>query len=268
MSAAHSPSPPSGVPAVAAAPPSPKRPPSIADCLHDAKHRIDGWTPVKVAAFIACLADAGSVTKAAAYVRMTTASCYTLRNRPGGEPLAEAWETALSTRHEMLADVAVDRVRDGVERIRWYRDRMVGVDRIYSDRLLIHMLDATDPVRRRERAAALAASAATLPAAPAAVLPAVTKEPAVLASGPPDQPVTMLAHDRDSAQAASDLTGDAECPDECGPDCPPGCGANCLAYAALAAERADEDWLPPAIIAETDRRTNVALGRTTRIDSG
>jgi hypothetical protein len=291
MSIAPSPSPPSGVPAVAAAP-TPGRLPSsglsIADCLKDAKLRIDGWTPVKVAAFIARLTDTGSVTKAAAYVRMTTASCYTLRNQPGGEPFAEAWETALSTRHETLADIAVDRARDGVERIRWFRDQKVGVDRIFSDRLLIHMLEATDPMRRRERAMALAVQAAAL-AAQAPPLPAPATAPASLASGPHDRPVAMLAHDGDVEGAATDMTGDPECPDECGPDCPRDCGANCLAYAALAAEHADDDWLPPdivatmaakaarraarqaedeAIIAEIDRRTNVALGRSTRIDSG
>ena len=41
----------------------------------------------------------------------------------------------------MLADLAVDRVRNGVERIRWWQGQAVGVDRVFSDRLLIHMLN-------------------------------------------------------------------------------------------------------------------------------
>ena len=233
----------------------------IAAVLHSAKHRVDGWTPVKVAAFIAHLGDTGSVTQAAAYVRMTTASCYALRNRPGGEPFAEAWETAVSTRHEQLADLALDRVRHGVERTRWYRGQAVGRDRVFSDRLLIHLLSATDPARRRRSAVAEQAAAAPPDDAPPddALPDAVTVETQV-ADGPTDQasapgiadtaPTVVVDADlMHSCSADCSAECSAECPAECGTTCPPDCRGNCLAYAALAAEQADDDWLPPDVVA-------------------
>jgi hypothetical protein len=129
----------------------PRRAPTIADVLHSRKHRVDGWTPVKVAAFIEQLAETGNVTKAAAYVRMTTASCYTLRNHPDGGPFAEAWNTAISGRYEMLLDIAIDRVREGTEVARWWKGELVGRDRVFSDRLLMFMLSEAHPDRARAK---------------------------------------------------------------------------------------------------------------------
>ena len=140
--------PPAGLPATlpAARPPGPAG--SVADVLHQRRHRTGGWTPVKVAAFIEKLAETGSVTRAAAYVRLSTAAAYALRNHPDGAPFAAAWDDAVGARHEMLAEIALDRVRDGVERLRWWKGECVGADRVFSDRLLMFMLDRTDPLRR------------------------------------------------------------------------------------------------------------------------
>ncbi len=233
---------PAAFPTNAAAPPAPVAAgltPAIADVLRSHKHRVDGWTPVKVAAFIAHLGDTGSVTQAAAYVRMTTASCYALRNRPGAEPFAEAWETAVSTRHEQLADLALDRVRNGVERRRWYRGVPVGIDRVFSDRLLIHLLNSTDPARRRAQQAAE-------PVAETVAEPGIepTEPPPRLAGAATAELTDGTADEADSA---------AECPDTCSATCPADCSGNCLAYAALADELADDDWLPPEIVATMAR---------------
>jgi hypothetical protein len=129
----------------------PRRAPTIADVLHSRKHRVDGWTPIKVAAFIEQLAESGNVTKAAAYVRMTTAACYTLRNHPDGAPFAEAWNTAISGRYEMLLDIAIDRVREGTEVARWWKGELVGRDRVFSERLLMFMLREAHPDRARAK---------------------------------------------------------------------------------------------------------------------
>lgn len=123
-------------------------PGSIAEMLHNRRHRTSGWTPIRVAGFIDRLGETGSVTRAAAYVRLSTVACYALRNHPDGAPFAAAWDDAVGARHEMLADLALDRVRDGVERNRWHQGQLVGVDRVFSDRLLMFMLDRTDPHRR------------------------------------------------------------------------------------------------------------------------
>ena len=287
-----SPSPPSGLPATIdrlSEPPilsvplppvsvSPVPVPTIAAVPHSARHRVDGWTPVKVAAFIAHLGDTGSVTQAAAYVRMTTASCYALRNRPGGEPFAEAWETAVSTRHEQLADLALDRVRHGVERTRWYRGQAVGRDRVFSDRLLIHLLTATDPARRRRAAVAEQAAAAPpddaspddTPPDAVTVETRVADRPTDRASAPGSADTaapTAVAAAELMHSCSADCSGDcsaecsAECPAECGPACPPDCRGNCLAYAALAAEQADDDWLPPDIVASMAQQAAARAAR-------
>ena len=47
------------------------------------KYRYDGWTPERQKAFIAALAETGSVTRAAARVNMAQPNCYTLRRAPG-----------------------------------------------------------------------------------------------------------------------------------------------------------------------------------------
>ena len=49
------------------------------------KYRHDGWTPERQKAFIAALADTGSVSRAAAMVNMAQTNCYTLRRARGGE---------------------------------------------------------------------------------------------------------------------------------------------------------------------------------------
>ena len=46
------------------------------------KYRHDGWTPERQRAFIAALADTGSVRRAAAMVNMAQTNCYTLRRAP------------------------------------------------------------------------------------------------------------------------------------------------------------------------------------------
>lgn len=204
------------VPATA---PRDRRSPTIAEVLDARRHRVDGWTPLRVAAFIEMLADTGSVTQAAAYVRMSTSSAYVLRNRPGGEAFAEAWESAIGSRHAMLTDIAFDRIRHGVERNRWWKGERVGTDRVFSDRLLIHQLDATSPDRRNR-----------------------------------PRPAPPTPEEAGIAARLLDATEPA-----CEPGCTGGCAvcsadgsAACLA--AFAAEIAEEDALPPDVAAAVDAR--------------
>ena len=153
--------------------------PTIAQAIHARKYRVDGWSPTKVAGFLQALADTGSVTHAAEYVRMSPSAAYQLRRHPDGGAFAEAWETAIASRFEMLTEIALDRVRDGVERVRWHGGEQVGVDRIYSDRLLLAMLDRADPARRQAAAAITArhADAAMLAIASGAPHAAAAAEP-------------------------------------------------------------------------------------------
>lgn len=58
--------------------------------------RSDGWTAVKQGEFVGCLAQTGSVARAAAWVGCSRASAYALRRRAGAEGFAAAWAVAAS----------------------------------------------------------------------------------------------------------------------------------------------------------------------------
>ena len=133
----------------------PLTPETLSAMLATRRKQDNGWTPIKVAAFIEALADTCSVIKAAAYVEMSPAAAYKLRNHPDAQAFREAWDGAMGPRFEELTDIAMERIRNGVERNRWWQGDLVGVDMIFSDRLLIDMLKRTDP----DRIAALRAAA-------------------------------------------------------------------------------------------------------------
>ncbi len=157
---------PSSVPAASAEPnrfAQPLTPESLAALLAQRQQRVDGWTPVKVACFLVQLAETMSVKSACAYVNMSTASAYALRNHPDAAEFRAAWECARSARFEELTDLAFDRVRNGVEKNRWWRDQKVGYDIVFSDRLLIALLDKTDPLRHAPEATPAAAPVALAP---------------------------------------------------------------------------------------------------------
>ncbi|MEG3176118.1 hypothetical protein U1872_07750 [Sphingomonas sp. RB3P16] len=70
------------------------------------KYRHDGWTPERQKAFIAALADTGSVSRAAAMCNMAQANAYTLRHAPGAEAFRRAWDAALDYGVQRLKDIA------------------------------------------------------------------------------------------------------------------------------------------------------------------
>lgn len=129
--------------------PTPLTSAGLAEMLANRRSRNDGWTPIRVAAFIERLAETGSVTKAAGYADMSVAAAYHLRNHPDALAFREAWDSALAVRFETLTEMAMDRVINGVEKIKWVGDEIVGHDRVFSDRLLIYMINRCDPDRDR-----------------------------------------------------------------------------------------------------------------------
>ena len=73
------------------------------------RYRADGWTPLKQADFLGALAETGSVAAAARRVGMTRESAYRLRDKPGAESFAAAWDSILAeprqarkSTHELL----------------------------------------------------------------------------------------------------------------------------------------------------------------------
>ena len=103
-------------------------------------NRRDGWTAERQRAFIDALAETGSVKHAAERINMSSEGAYALRRAPGADGFRAAWEAALDHGVQSLADVALDRARDGVLVPVYSYGKLVGQRRIYNDRLLMFCL--------------------------------------------------------------------------------------------------------------------------------
>lgn len=104
------------------------------------KYRHDGWTPERQRAFIAALADTGSVSRAAAMVNMAQANCYTLRRAAGAESFRRAWEAALDFGVARLKDIAFERAIDGYLVPVFVAGKLMGFRRRHNDALLMFCL--------------------------------------------------------------------------------------------------------------------------------
>jgi hypothetical protein len=104
------------------------------------KYRHDGWTPERQKAFIAALADTGSVSRAAAMVNMAQTNCYTLRRAAGAESFRRAWEAALDFGVARLKDIAFERAIDGYLVPVFVAGKLMGFRRKHNDALLMFCL--------------------------------------------------------------------------------------------------------------------------------
>ena len=62
------------------------------------RYRRDGWTPGRQADFLGHLAESRSVAAAARHVGKSRESAYRLRDKPGAESFAAAWDSILAQR--------------------------------------------------------------------------------------------------------------------------------------------------------------------------
>ncbi|MDB5678439.1 hypothetical protein [Sphingomonas bacterium] len=104
------------------------------------RYRHDGWTAERQRAFIAALAETGSVTSAAARVNMAKEGAYQMRMQPAADSFRAAWAAALDHGVQSLSDIAIDRARDGVPVPIFHNGVQVGEKRWYNDRLLMFVL--------------------------------------------------------------------------------------------------------------------------------
>lgn len=104
------------------------------------RYRHDGWTPERQRAFIAALADTGSVSRAAAMTNMAVPNCYTLRRAPGAESFRRAWEAALDFGVARLKDIAFERAIDGYLVPVFVGGKLLGFRRKHNDALLMFCL--------------------------------------------------------------------------------------------------------------------------------
>jgi hypothetical protein len=91
------------------------------------RRRADGWTPEIQLCFIRALEAMGSVGRAAKAVGMGRRSAYRLRERPGAEGFAAAWDRALSMGRMRQFDYAMDRALNGVTTVRILRGGAIDV---------------------------------------------------------------------------------------------------------------------------------------------
>lgn len=108
------------------------------------KPRRDGWSVERQKWFILRLALGGCVSVAARGVGMTRKSAYRLRERPGAESFAAAWDRAQGWGQDRTVDVGLERALLG-ERVPIVRNgRVVGEMRRPNNRLAMAVLNALD----------------------------------------------------------------------------------------------------------------------------
>jgi hypothetical protein len=137
------------------------------------KFRHDGWTPDRQRAFIAALADTGSVKRAAMHVNMSPEGAYGLRRQSGAEGFRRAWECALDFGVQRLKDEAFDRALNGQLSPVFIGGKLKGFRRVKNDRLLMFCLrmNARGPDGRRLSQSYFDPAAERLSGNPASFLP-------------------------------------------------------------------------------------------------
>ena len=108
---------------------------TLAFTLVPVRNRRDGWTEARQRGFIAALKRIGSVTTAARHVGKTRRSAYKLRERPGAESFAAAWDAAADHGRINLHDHVIDRALNGGWTPRFYRGKPTGKAFRYYDGL-------------------------------------------------------------------------------------------------------------------------------------
>jgi hypothetical protein len=105
-----------------------------------ARVRHDGWTADRQGKFLQVLSLTGTVDAAARAVGMSRVSAYKLRQRPGAESFAAAWDRALKEGRDMLCDAAMERALYGVTTVRMRIGGVIEVEHGPDRKLLASFL--------------------------------------------------------------------------------------------------------------------------------
>ena len=103
------------------------------------REREDGWTPAAMEDFIIALIETGSVRRAADRVDRHVTSAYRTRTRV--PEFARAWDAARRMAYARLRDEAMERALEGGFEQVWNNGEMVGMKRVFNDRLLMNLLN-------------------------------------------------------------------------------------------------------------------------------
>lgn len=109
--------------------------------------RRGGWSADRQRAFIALLAETGSVRAACRQLGVGEHHIYKLRRHPEAASFRAAWEAALDCGIQRIEDIAMDRAMNGVEEPVYHAGEIIGTRRRYNDRLLMFMLKNRNPAR-------------------------------------------------------------------------------------------------------------------------
>jgi hypothetical protein len=91
--------------------------------------RRDGWTPDRQFRFVLAIARGAGTAEAARSVGMSRQTAHALRQKPGAESFAAAWDAAAFAEQAAMAGRAAPPSAFGLETIwvpRYYRGRLVG----------------------------------------------------------------------------------------------------------------------------------------------
>ena len=108
------------------------------------RRRRNGWSEERQRAFIAALAECGSVARAARSIGMTPRSAYRLLDAAGADSFAAAWDEAIEQGIERVRIAALDRALHGYSASVYRRGKLVRVETRFNDRLAIALLNGRD----------------------------------------------------------------------------------------------------------------------------
>jgi len=215
-------------------PPEDRPAPAAFDPVPRLRDRHDGWTPQRQRAFIAALADCGSVRTAANMVNMSSESAYALRRHPAAAGFRDAWQAAQAMGVLRLKDEAFDRAMNGELVPVMSGGKLAGFRRKRNDRLLMFILRhyGAGPDERRHTIRHITAKAtAAVALDPAAAMPGEPRAAAAAAQAT----VTAAA-----LSAAPDAEADA---------------ARIAGFDPVPLDAADHDALAAALGADAARAT-------------
>lgn len=107
--------------------------------------RCDGWTTERQFEFLDDLSRHGNIVRAAAMVGLSPSSAYRARARDPYGAFAHGWRAATAMAYHRLRDLALERIENGVMVPQFYKGEVCGMKPVFSDRLLLGLLNHLKP---------------------------------------------------------------------------------------------------------------------------
>lgn len=107
------------------------------------------FTPKKQKEFIRLLSETGNVSKCCKALNLDRETVY--RYRRSNKKFAKEWEIAKEAYIGLLEDESWRRAFKGIDKAVWYKGELVGIEKQFSDTLLMHRLNAERPDKYQYR---------------------------------------------------------------------------------------------------------------------